>query len=1078
MELAARLHGNLLGGGVTLSNRDFCVTLEAYDHVDMGKTKGEHVVKVLKCLVLVAMVHVACAALPYIPLDESGEWRMSLNGTWRFALDGAEKEFYKPGYDDGSWDVISVPGNWEVEGFEAPRYRGSGESVGLYRRTFEVPSRWDGRRVFIRFEGVLFGFEFWVNGRHAGSFESAFNRSEFDITDYIELGKSNDLAVRVYHKFKGSDFDTNDAWALSGIYRDVELFAVPNVHVNDITVVTGLNRDLSAATVDCRISVESFSGKEGRAGVISGTLLDPGGSVVLAFEEEATLESPVDIRIEVPNPMLWNAETPHLYELKIRLKGADGDRHNFRRKVGIRKITADGDVLKLNGQPIKIRGVNHHDIHPDVGRAMRKEHYRQDVELMKRGNINTVRTSHYPPHPFLLDLCDEYGIYVIDEVPFGGGDKYLEDPGYLEVLLARADATVGRDKNHPSVIIWSVGNENPITPVVVKTADRVKELDPTRLTLLPGAQSSEGKTAKGEDLTEFAEKTKFIFNLPDSIDIAAPHYPYVVEIPGRDRKINLTDLALDRSIRRPVVCTEYNHSLGTAFEGLKDHWELIEQYERLAGACIWHFQDQGLKRTIEKDRPLLTLKKDRLLAGDVKDAISMDVRLDANTVLDSHGGSGTDGIVYADRFPQSDYWLTRKVYSQVVIPRDEVKVAAGRLAIKLDILNRYDFTNLSKLKGVWALYADNRKVDTGKVSVDVPPHEKGKILVKTKLTEAMLDRDLRLSFSFTDFNGRAVYEHVVRLVPVTGRVDFMKRLEKDAGKPKQDLKPSRTGGVTKITSGTIEVEVDGKNGQLVIRSSKTGEMLLEGPVVRVGRDAAMAEWRNYPRYDIKFWEDSLLENPRGAEQKVRTLDGGTVEIEWTAVYPREDPGKTGQSISADIRLTISPHGWIDVAYELVPNGADDFFLELGLAFILPQDRNKLTWLGDGPYSSYPGQREANERGVWHIEPLPLENPEGRYYKGNRANVDLAAITNAKGEGIGVLCDQGTISLEVTGSSIVFSHILRVAGKGNKTGGMLTLLPVPAEEVKSVKASLRIVPLKSGKWPKLFANVLGKEFKRK
>ena len=257
--------------------------------------------------------------------------------------------------------------------------------------------------------------------------------------------------------------------------------------------------------------------------------------------------------------------------------------HVFKRKVGFREVTIDADVLKVNHRPIKIRGVNHHDIHPDVGRAMRLEHYREDVELMKKGNINALRTSHYPPHPTLISLCDQYGLYVIDEVPFGRGEEHLKDESYLPDLLMRAESTVNRDKNHASVIVWSIGNENAITPNVIRTIQKVKELDPTRPTLLPGAGG--GGTYKVE--------------LPDCVDIMAPHYPYTHPVPERGRW-GLSEAAAAADIDRPILCTEYNHSLGTAFEGLKDHWEMMEKYDRLAGGCIWHFQDQGIRRTIGK----------------------------------------------------------------------------------------------------------------------------------------------------------------------------------------------------------------------------------------------------------------------------------------------------------------------------------------------------------------------------------------------------------------------------------------------------------------------------------------------
>ncbi|HUV67291.1 MAG TPA: glycoside hydrolase family 2 TIM barrel-domain containing protein [Sedimentisphaerales bacterium] len=686
----------------------------------MVECKMSKTLHFLLCGVIVIAIgaSVGAASLAYIPVDRSGNWQISLNGEWRFMLNGPEENFFQPEFDASGWSTIEVPGNWEVQGFEEPLYKEPREGVGLYRRIFEVPAAWKDRRVLIRFEGVLYGFEFWANGRHAGRFESVFNRSEFDITELVGWGKPNVPAVRVYRHFKGWQFDTHDAWALSGIYRDVSLFAVGDVHVQDLTVTTEMKPDLSSASVQCKVTV-ARSSAEASDFTMSSTPIEPGGRTVGRGKSTGNMrdrkKGVASVALHVDHPLLWNAETPNLYDLQLDLRVGNDVLHSITRKVGIRQVGIECDVFKLNHRPIKLRGVNHHDIHPDVGRALREEHYREDIELMKKANINAVRTSHYPPHPIFLELCDQYGMYVICEVPFGFGDKNLEDQSYGDILLMRAEATVARDKNHPSVLIWSVGNENPITPIVANTADRVTELDPTRFRLLPGAQDSKGKTpAKGENLTEFAEKTKFIFNVPESIEIAAPHYPYVVEVPDRDRKINLSDLALDRSIHRPVICTEYNHSLGSAFEGLKEHWEMIEAHDRLGGAFI----------------------------------------------------------------------------------------------------------------------------------------------------------------------------------------------------------------------------------------------------------------------------------------------------------------------------------------------------------------------GDGPYNSCPGQSDAAERGIWHIALRPVTDPENRYYEGNRANVDLAAVTDGKGNGIGVICNGSTVSLENREGQQIFSQVLRSSGKGNKTGGMMTLLPVKAADVRGEKGTMRFIPLEAGKWPGLFEEVLG------
>jgi len=991
-------------------------------------------------------------------------------------FNGPENLFYKPDFDDSRWADINVPGNWEVQGFEEPVYKEPREGVGLYRRSFNVPASWKDRRIFVRFEGVLYGFEFWINGKHAGKFESAFNRSEYDITGFVNLSKSNVIAVRAYRRYKGWQFDTHDAWALSGIYRDVILFSAPPVHIHDLTIITPVKKNLKDAEVQSRIKISAVD-SELSVLRVKGILKDKDGQIVNSAASDVSINNnriaESQLNMKVSDPLLWNAETPNLYTLQIDLLNGKDTIHSVTRKVGIRQLSIDGDVLKLNYTAIKLRGVDHHDIHPDAGRALREEHYREDIELMKSANINAVRTSHYPPNPVFLDLCDEYGIYVICEVPFGFGDKNLSDSSYGDILLSRADATVARDKNHASVIIWSVGNENPITPIVVKTADRVKELDPTRYRLLPGAQVSDLKSpVKGDNLTEFAEKTKFIFNLPESVEIAAPHYPYVKEVPGRERNLNLTDLAVDKSVTRPVVCTEYNHSLGSAFEGLSERWEVIQANARLAGAFIWLWADQGIRRNIT-GKKVLTGAAERLVADNKESIVCADVWLDEKTVLDSHGGFGTDGIVYADRFPQVDYWITKKVYSRVIIPDEKLSVHPGKQRLEIPVLNRYDFTDLDKLHGKWELLHNGTSIQSGNISVTAPPRGKTNIIIDTEIGNDLNTSENLLKIKFADFNGRDVYEHSLQIVPASGNINYKKILSGNL--PALKLKTIKSEkNISSCGFGNFILEIDRERGKIKIIKPDSGDPVLEGPLVRVGRDPVMAEYRNYPRYDTKFWENPLLAEGKVIESKVSNLSKNGADIKMKLDYHSLDKDRKNESVMLNMTIHLSPKGLLDINYELTPQNATGNFLDFGLAFRLQDSMNTLTWIGDGPFNSYPGQTDAAERGIWQIAPKPMQNPESRYYEGDRANVDLAVVADGNGNGLAFLCNDSSISLEEKNGNRIFSQILLSSGKGNKTGGMLTLLPVKASEIKCVKGTISLIPIESGKWPDFIKNLKASE----
>ncbi|NQV35184.1 MAG: beta galactosidase jelly roll domain-containing protein, partial [Phycisphaeraceae bacterium] len=267
-----------------------------------------------KTVVGIILSVVCVSAQAYVPVDQGGDWERSLNGRWRFMLNGPEEDFVKPDFNVSAWQPIRVPGHWETQGFEEPLYKEPREGVGLYRRDFTVPEAWADRRVFIRFEGVLYGFEFWVNGEHAGRFESAFNRSEFDVTDLIKRDGPNVLAVRVYRRFKGWQFDTFDGWGISGIYRDVSLFAVHDTHIHDLTVVTTVSPDLSKASVQCKITMGASDPADL---TVSSTLKGPDGRTV--GQDQSILLAKHTVTFAVDRPQLWNAETPDLYDLKVDL---------------------------------------------------------------------------------------------------------------------------------------------------------------------------------------------------------------------------------------------------------------------------------------------------------------------------------------------------------------------------------------------------------------------------------------------------------------------------------------------------------------------------------------------------------------------------------------------------------------------------------------------------------------------------------------------------------------------------------------------------------------------------------------
>lgn len=604
---------------------------------------------------------------------------LSLNGIWDF-------KFLPSETNDASrvaWSKIEVPSNWEMQGFGTPRYGTdiegkciSGE-VGVYRRTFDVPQDW-GDRLFLRFDGVMFGASVTINGRKAADFITSYNRREFDVTEFLRRDAPNEIVVRTHGYPKGAEFDTHDDWILHGIFRDVTLVSRPEVHLRDWILTTRLDG------VDAEVNV---SGTLTGAGTVEWSLVAPDGRKLAVGEGLAA-------HLRVERPPLWTAETPHLCRLEMTVKdAADVVTECLTERVGLREISWDGRIFRVNGNPVKLRGVDHHDLSPVNGRAITAEEQFRDVQLIRAANCNFIRTSHYPPSVALMDACDELGVYLMDEIPFGYGDRHLTDSSYGPLLIERAELTLERDKNRPSVVIWSVGNENPITDIMRAVARRVRELDPSRPWCFP-MQPNEFKRS--------------IAKMPPSDfgDLVNWHYPLIC---GSFDKIQAD---LD-SFDRPYLFGEYAHAYGTDFGYFEDYWTRLWDDPAFAGGGVWMFQDQGILRK----------------ASDLtENALMNQAWPDAEHIYDTFGSYGTDGIVYSDRTPLTSYYEVRKVYTPVVCGRAYLPFPSGiGTNWWISVENRYDHLRLDQaVEGEWRLRFDRSIVACGRLPVPpLAPHAKG-----------------------------------------------------------------------------------------------------------------------------------------------------------------------------------------------------------------------------------------------------------------------------------------------------------------------------------------------------------------
>jgi beta-galactosidase len=530
---------------------------------------------------------------PFVSAEEAlktpykkSPYLQSLNGVWKFnwaaVPEEAPAEFYRPDYDISRWDDIAVPGNWQMQGFGHPLFRNVHQPfpanppyppadynpVGSYRRTFTVPGDWQDRHILLHFEGVKSASYVYVNGKEIGYDEGGMEPSEYDITDLVTTGE-NTLAVQVLRYSDGSYLECQDMWRLSGIFRDVYLLAVPQVHIRDFYIHSDLDKRYRDATLTVEADVAVFSGS------VAGhqlrlNLLDADGSAVFAKPLLQKLVSAGTVKItqKVVNPKKWSTEHPHLYHITLELIDAQGKViEALAARTGFRKVEVINQAICINGVPVKFNGVNSHVHHPKTGRTMDVATMRQDLTLMKQFNINCVRTSHYPPNIEYLDLADELGMYIFDETnDEAHATEYLSgDPAWRAMYIDRATRMVYRDRNHPSVVIWSAGNESGSGNNIAALIEAGKKIDPSRIWMYGG----------NDDLLWFE-------------DIVGPRYPTPDELA---KNVGPVPASKDA---RPSFMDEYQAATGNSCGLLSEYWETIYRYPRLSGGAVWDWVSPGI----------------------------------------------------------------------------------------------------------------------------------------------------------------------------------------------------------------------------------------------------------------------------------------------------------------------------------------------------------------------------------------------------------------------------------------------------------------------------------------------------
>lgn len=931
---------------------------------------------------------------------ESSPYFLLLNGSWRFRYfespSAVPDECEGDDYADDRWDLLPVPSNWQMHGYGIPHYSScpypfpidpphvpANNPVGCYRIAFVVPEGWEGRNVRLLFEGVDSAFHVWVNGCFAGYGQGSHNTSEFDVTDALRPG-SNLLAVRVYQWSDGSYLESQDKWRLSGIFRDVYLLSLPAVTVLDAFVKTSWRPDGETAELDVSLQVANLSRDKARGGRIEAFLVDPEGNVALAADWPlAALLLPGEsrelrLREPVASARPWTAETPNLYVLLLKVMDEEGRVAEVKRiAVGFRDIRIEEGRLLVNGRPIIVKGVNRNEFDARLGYVTTKESMLEDILLMKRHQINAVRLSHYPNDPRWLDLCDRFGLYVIDETDlethgfhFVGDEGYLaHQPAWREAFVQRARRLVERDKNHPSVIVWSLGNESGYGPNHDAMAEWVRQADGTRPIHYERA-----------------------YDAP-VVDIVSSMYPAVETIVEEGLKDD----------PRPYLMCEFGHAMGNSTGNLKEYWDAIYAHPRLLGGLIWEWADMAIEvaataavaDTGRMAKPFAIplaesaastsseTGKVYLYGGDFGD--------------EPHSGAFClDGLLFPDRTPKASLLEFKKAIEPVkVVSWNE---GSGELVLE----NRYDFLTLAHLAGEWTLYREGEALKGGQLPLlRTLPGEREPIRLTTKaeLPEERGEYWLRVRFFLREGTPWAErgYEIAWADLPLgivgaaspeaAGPPPPALRIEKDA---------DTSARLAVVRGEDDEFVFDLTQGKLTGWKSGGKELLLSGPSVNL--------WRAPTDNDVhlaKAWleagYDRLMSDLRHAA--IERLDGNG-SIRFRAEFALGARGQ-GTAFLASLDYTVNGAGELLVETELEALRSDLPPLpRFGLELRLPRELDRLTWFGRGPHECYADRQESGKLGVYAgsvgEQYVPYIKPQEN---GNKADVRWVSCEDMNGFGL-------------------------------------------------------------------------------
>ena len=899
----------------------------------------------------------------------SSSYYQSLNGMWKFhwVKEPSERpvDFYKADYDVSLWKEIPVPSNWEMHGYGTPIYTNitypfknrpslilpqegytnekEVNPVGSYRKTFAIPENWNDKMVFLHFDGVYSGMYVWINGQKVGYSQGANNDAEFNITQYLKKGE-NTIAVEVYRWTDGSYIEDQDMFRLSGIHRDVYLYATPKLHVRDFHINSEfLGNNYNSSDFKVAAFVRNYGDKPAESHGIEITLLDPSGNTVAVLSKEINTINPKDekeIRFESPvtRPELWSAENPVLYSIIISLKDSGGNEiEAMTSKFGFRKIEIKNKRVYINNESVFFKGVNRHDTHPQFGRAVTVESMEKDVIMMKQHNVNTIRTSHYPNSSKMYAMFDYYGLYTMDEADLEchGNHSLSENLSWQPAFLDRITRVIQRDRNHPSVIFWSLGNESGAGKNLEAMYNKAKEMDASR-------------PVHYEGNNEYA-------------DIDSHMYPNIPRMMSFDQMES----------EKPYFLCEYAHSMGNATGNLFEYWDYIENNsQRMIGACVWDWADQAINKPGEPTNHYF-------YGGDFGDKPN-DVDFVCN------------GLITPDRRVTAKLLELKKAYQYIKCRG--VALNAG----KIEIENRYDFINLNRFDINWSIVKNGASIESGVIhSADLEPNG------KTTLTVPYRTRIETNSEYFLN-----IYICLKESVPWAeeGHVVASEQFSLNARPGIESVNISDLDKIV-LLSGINNLEISGNNFKVVFNSESgmissllygTKEMIFNGKGLTFNwyRSVSNDAYTDLTCYETTYGKPVFTYKVDDSEKFVTILTDINVSI----------AAKSGPVIiPCLVKYTIYSNGLIDVTAGFTKPANGDIIRRMGLQVVMPPGMENIEWYGRGPVENYSDRKHASFIGLYDttVTGMEKEHYVRSQSMGNREEVRWFCITDENNRGIKV-----------------------------------------------------------------------------